>query len=298
MSQSTNNLVNFLKVRGVLLTGLALLLILSSIGLFFFAQTDHTVAANVQATAGIEMKTISTRYVATNSARAGATASIQAQTTATAQANATATAEVTAATATAFVSGNPYPPHNGTLALDDSLHNNSSNSWEDYTSSDGSVSCRFIGGAYHSKVTSSQQHVFNFCPAFSTDFSNFVFQVQMTIVSGEGGGIDFCQDPAKGNGYYFFVYQDGSYNLVSFNNNKFGSEITSVGTSSAIKTGTNQSNLIAVVVRGGTFELYVNNQHIATAHDTTYSHGMIAVHSYEFDSPADVTFSNAKVWTL
>lgn len=49
------------------------------------------------------------------------------------------------------------------------------------------------------------------------------------------------------------------------------------GNASAIKQGINQSNVIAVVANGSSFDLYVNGQKIDSASDGTYSQGFIGL---------------------
>ena len=60
-----------------------------------------------------------------------------------------------------------------------------------------------------------------------------------------------------------------------------------------------QPNLIAVVVSGGSIKLYVNGQLIRSVNDSTYTHGRIAVFSWNATgNVAEVVFRNAKVWKL
>ncbi len=60
------------------------------------------------------------------------------------------------------------------------------------------------------------------------------------------------------------------------------------------------TNLIAVVAMNNTFNLYVNSAHVATAVDlnSSYSYGQIGLIADSFDTPTEVAFTNAKVWTL
>jgi hypothetical protein len=293
MSQLASNLQNFFKPREVFIAGIVCLLILVSLSLFSLVQMPGVVSSNVQATAAVRMKAISTAYVATSSARNGATTTAQAHSVATVQARATTTALVRGSTATAVASGNPYPPHEGTLALDDTLHNNSANYWADGASKNGS--CYFAGGAYHVKSVTS--HINYACPEYDTEFSNFVYEVQMTILSGEGGGITFRED-MQGHQYTFLVRNDGAYGFYKFEG--YGKTVSPLitDTSSAIKRGLKQKNLIAVIARGKTLDLYVNNQRINSVNDGAFGKGVIAVSASTTAGTTEVAFSNAKVWTL
>src|SRR6266699_1263116 len=192
----------------------------------------------------------------------------------------------------------PYPPY-GTLALDDPLSDNSQgHNWQGIDASLGT--CTFTGGAYH--VNAILNDSTNDCLA-SPNFSDFAYQVQMTIVKGDGGGIIFREDNARGNGYYFAIgLQSGvwGYKLWGFNNcnsnNCKVSELRS-GSSAAIKTGLNQSNLVAVVASGSIIDLYVNNHKIDSVSDNSYGSGQIGVAATYLRSPTEVVFSDAKVWT-
>jgi serine/threonine protein kinase len=189
----------------------------------------------------------------------------------------------------------PYPPY-GTLALDDPLSDNSHGySWSE--GGDNLGTCDFTGGAYH--VNAIQQNQGKGCVA-STNFSDFAYQIQVTIVKGDGGGdIIFRDDETKGNGYYFFIGQNGSYELGTYNNCKVNCTLKPLrnGSSAAINTGLNQSNLLAVVASGRTIDLYVNHQKIDSYSDSSYSQGQIGVVAFDVNSPTEVVFSDAKVWT-
>ncbi len=70
------------------------------------------------------------------------------------------------------------------------------------------------------------------------------------------------------------------------------------GTSLAIKTGLNQSNIIAVVASGSDLDLYVNHQHIAYVSNSTFSQGQLGVCAEDAGNPTKVVYENAAVWTL
>jgi hypothetical protein len=292
--QLANNLWSLVQPRIALLVGLALLLIFGSVGIFFLVQMNSTVTTHVRATATAWMGSIATHYVATTDARSAATAGTLARVTATAQAQATATAQIVSATATAQASGNPYPPHSGTLVLDNTLRNNSTSDWVNGSDPNGSF-CHFIGGAYHAKST--QQSKLYSCFAFSTDFSNFLFQAQVNVLSGDGAGIDFRGDTSKISEYTFIFFTDGSYGILNYNNSSAGTLLTS-GTSSAIKTGNNQNNLVAVFAHGQSIDVFVNNQHVTSVSDGTFSHGSIGLAAADLTNTTEVAFNGAKVWKL
>ncbi len=245
-------------------------------------------------------------YVATNkqlgtinaSATALAQANANTTTTALAQVNATVPAQSTAY-ATAPPAGNPYT-HTGVLALDDPLHDNSKGYGWDTSTNQNNATCAFVNGGYQSSQPADSN--FHACFAFAPDFSNFVYEVQMTIVSGQAGGIVFRANPANSTFYYFRVGQDGSYDLWTYVDKYIdhAHHLTSgtSGSSTAIHTGYNQSNLVAVVAQGSSLALYVNQQLVTSVSDNSYSHGQIGIVAYNQGSLAQVVYSNARVWRL
>jgi len=199
-------------------------------------------------------------------------------------ANATATATTT----------NPYPPHGGILLLNAPLRENTKNPTWDEGTTPNLGSCLFTGGAYHLVV--SQTNAFYYCSAEAVTLSNFAYQIQMTIIKGDHGGISF-RNPAGGSLYYFYIDTQGNYELDLNKDHNFIKAIAH-GSRPAIKTGYNQSNLIAVVAQGNSFDLYVNLQLLAHASDTTFSKGQVGVIAIDSGHPTEVVFSNAKVWEL
>jgi len=97
----------------------------------------------------------------------------------------------------------------------------------------------------------------------------------MTIIKGGAGGIILRADNAAGKWHDVDISQNGQYYLIRVDH--FGAPAKTLvnGIISALKTGLNQSNLIAVVANGNIFDLYVNHQKIASVSDNTYSHGEI-----------------------
>ncbi len=191
---------------------------------------------------------------------------------------------------------NPYPPY-GRLTLDDPLSDNSHGyKWDENNLVFGS--CAFTGGAYHVNVGGGY---WRYCESSSPMFSDFAYQVQVTIVKGDIGGISFRTDNTNANSYFFGIGQNGDYVLRTSNNcpsNTCNVSELRRGTSTVIKTGLNQSNLVAVVASGSTIDLYVNHQKIDRVIDSTYSQGQIGVAaSDEHGSSTEVVFRDAKVWT-
>lgn len=210
------------------------------------------------------------------------------------QATATAQAHIMA-TATAENS-NPYPPGGGTLALNDSLRDNSSLNFGEASIS--GITCQFTKGAYHVATTGQSTAL---CVAPATDFSNFVYEVQMTIIKGDAGGVFFRADWNSKKLYFFYVSVAGTYGLILYTDSSHTKSLTNAALSAAIHRGLNQTNLIAVGANGNTITLYINHQLIDSVNDSTYSHGQIGLGATAFVNsvdPTEVAYNNAKVWTL
>jgi len=272
---------NMLLVALVLLIGL--LCVLGGVGV----NTTHR-SLVATATATTQMTATAT---ARNATLTATTATAQANATATTQANATATTQAAYATATA--TANPY---GGTLALSDSLSDNS-HGYEWPVVNDQFGTCQFLGGAYHVSTTiSSGGH---WCDA-SPDFSNFAFEVQMTILKGDTGGIIFRDDNALNTRYVFSVGQNGKCELSIAQGTPNTKILVQPVLSPAVHQGLGKTNTIAVVAQGNTITLHVNHQQIVSVTDSTSSHGLIGlvVSSYAPGGyPTEVAYSNARVWT-
>ncbi len=207
-------------------------------------QITGTAQANAQATANV---------LATSQAQANATATSQASATAVASATATALQAILSQA----TSGNP--------TLNDPLSAPSSNKWDQLSASNStqSGSCAYTGGAYHSSMPT--KGFFQPCYAQAPTFSNFAYQVQMTITQGDEGGILFRADTANSKFFLFRISQSGAYDLYLYVDNQ-GTHAKSLLSNSAspFKKGLNQPGVFG--------ESNTNS--------------------------TDVAFSNAKVWQL
>ena len=189
---------------------------------------------------------------------------------------------------------NPYPPHTGSLALNDSLKDNSKGyRWDTGLFANGGI-CSFIGGSYHIGVFLPGHRLA--CNAEAVTFGNLTYEVQMTILKGDRGGVFFRKIGTKGPYYYYSIKIDGSYELDSFNGKT--SNVLQRGTSPAVKRGLNQPNLLAVVAQGSNIDLYANGQSIVHITASNTSSGLIGVAADATNQPAEVAFNNARVWML
>lgn len=222
------------------------------------------------------------------------------QATATAQTNATTTAQAqitatsVAATATAVVT--TYPFSNKVLLNDPLSDNSKGMKWDTGTNQTGG-SCQFISQAYHAAET--QAGFFNTCFANQSHFSNFTFQVDMTIASGDRGGLLFRADSVNNKLYYLRLDQDGTYSLFLYVDDT-GTNARSLdhGTATGFNAGLNQKNTVGVVARGNSIELYVNKQLINTITDSTYTTGEIGLTAESHTNSTQVVYSNLMILGL
>lgn len=273
----------------LLLIGLALVLVIGSAGFLYTAIAKQRTINNAHATATVQAKLAGTH--------AAATATYQAITTViAAQTQATATAIPATATATALLNIYIQATTRGRPALNDPLVDNSKGyGWD--TSSFTGFPCEFTGGAYH--VKAQTQGFFSLCLARGTDYSNFAFQVQTTIIAGDSGGIVFRADGANNRYYLFEILSNGTYGLTLYDGIASHTRTLDHGSSSAINTGLNEPNLITVVAQGSSIDLFVNQQYVTGRSDSTYSHGQIGVMAGDhYGNSTEVVYSNATVWTL
>ncbi len=221
-----------------------------------------------------------------------ATATAQSNATITAQAHITATS--IAATATAVVT--TYPFSNKVLLNDPLSDNSKGMKWDVFTNQTGG-SCQFTGQAYHAKET--QAGFFNTCFANQSHFSDYTFQVDMTITSGDRGGLLFRADSVNNKLYYLRLDQSGSYSLFLYVDNT-GTNARSLdhGTTTGFNTGLNQKNTVGVVVKGNSIGLYVNKQLINTITDSTYSTGLIGLTAESNTASTEVVYSNLMIFGL
>lgn len=189
---------------------------------------------------------------------------------------------------------NPYPPYKGLLVLDDAMRDNSKGfRWGEDTDEG---TCRFRNGAYY--IDTATSDYVEYCTGAATHFSNYVFQVQMTIVKGDRGGLSFLVNSAQKTVYYFGIGRAGSY-VLDFFRGEDGTNILKGNASSLIHLGLNQPNLLGVSVMGNHADLYINMQLLLHVNIADYFSGSsIGMAAQDKVSPTEVVFHDAKVWSL
>jgi hypothetical protein len=263
----------------------------SGLGLIFYSAVYHPAQIRAQATATAQvLQTV--RAQATALANTQATGTTQANANATATAQAVATAQV-AATATALQ--NIYnQATSGPPAFSDPMNGSNTGNWQTGDGSQGG-GCHFAGGAYH--VTEPVKNYYFVCFAQNSYFTNFAFQVEMTIVKGDEGGIIFRGNNASSKFYTFGASHDGLFSFGVTSSNSSNKPLI-FGPNAAIKTNAGQANLLTVIARGSNIYLYINKQYVDSVHDTTYNAGALGVYASDNKNPTDVAFNSAQVWKL
>ena len=180
-----------------------------------------------------------------------------------------------------------------TPTLNDPLTAQDANNWQDLSTLQG---CTFTGGALHLHGVAGS------CIGEATNFSDFAYQVKMTIVQGNVGGIAFRFDTINRKFYYLAINPDGLYAVIyagggtsSANSEK----LLASATSTAITTGLNQPNTLTVIARGSNINIYINKQFVTTLTDNSITIGAIGMlGGNSSGSTSDVAFSDVQVWTL
>jgi hypothetical protein len=287
---------------------LALLLVISGlVFIIYSATTGYHGALRAMATGEVQatrnvVGTAQTQQQATTQALSTVQTHINATATAQTIQGAQATANIDGATATATTLSTLLTQTTGkTPTFDDNLTDNSgAGKWDQGTTINTSVAstgCAFKNSTYH--VSEAQQGFLQPCIAENTDFSNFVYQVQVTLDQGDQAqvGMLFQVDSTNKAYYFFSIGSDGSYALALYNSSDQVNNLSS-GVSPAITTGLGQSNQLSVLAKNGSYYLYANGQYLTTVTNTGLSSGKIGLAVVNQNTPADAEFSNAQIWKL
>lgn len=179
----------------------------------------------------------------------------------------------------------------GTPVLASSLNGPDNYGWDDYAQA--GTHCWFTGGAYHSQAAPKY---FSPCYAQATNFSNFLFQASVTVLSGHSAGLVFRADSKNDNGYYFRVSTDGTYILNKLSPNNLQPLLS--GTNAVIKQGMNQANVLAVLVQGNRITLFINGKYIQSTTNNSYQAGQIGVYTDSDAGNVEASFHQAQVWNV
>jgi hypothetical protein len=268
--------------RRILLIALALLVTISGIGGLVYYTAQHPTLSQTQSTSTPQVRL--TAQAQTAQARGTANANIEA----TAEASALAEAGVTATAESNLYVGATQ----GTPIIDDVLSNNTSNQWNENTSS-RNESCMFTGGAYH--IIEPQLGYLYPCFANGSTLSNFAFQVQMTIIKGDAGGLVFFADSARTHYCVSALNSMGNFSFFCYVNS---TALLSMPGNSVVGQKSPQPNLLTVIVHNNQVFLYVNKQYVGSIVINLLSSGEIGMFAYDVKQPTEVAFSHVQVWSL
>lgn len=180
----------------------------------------------------------------------------------------------------------PYPHHHGTLKVLDPLNAPNNNLIN-------SSNCTVNNGAYH--ITALHPHSTQSCLQAFT-FTNFAFEVEMTIIQGDCGGVTFTPTDVNGindTSFLFGICLDGGYLVdVSQGDNNQGL----AGHSSSFHPGLNQKNVLALVIDGQKLDFYVNHQLTKSISSYGHTFGKLGLVAYSLSSPADIAYTNEREW--
>ncbi len=179
--------------------------------------------------------------------------------------------------------------------VNDPLSAQDSNQWDETPTNSGS--CAFTQGTYHVIVNTAAGFTYTECIERARSFSNFAYQVQMTIATGDAGGLIFRADNAITTYYRFSLdtSSQGIYRLLACKKCQTNQNTL---IQRAIPVKVNQTYTLTVIALKSILYLYINGQFLVSIPDGTAQSGELGVYAYEFTHSTEALFSNMKVWTL
>lgn len=186
-----------------------------------------------------------------------------------------------------------------TPIIDDPLNDASTSTWRNSAHPTADGHCAFSTDGYH--IVDAKSQTFHFCSSVGSYLVNFAFQVQMTILRGDAGGVIFRRtDQANLSSLYQFrIDQYGRYGLYLHTGSTSSDiKILIEGSSNAINAGLDQVNVITVIASGSTIYMYVNGLFVANVKDSALSGGQIGLTASDYSNSTEVVFQDAKVWTI
>jgi hypothetical protein len=268
-------------LRILLLSILAVLVVLSSSGLFYLISRPAAQFSGLPQSPDEAATTL-----ARNHATTVAGSYVRDEATAEALGN-------TAATATATARDALYQQATqGTPKIDDPLQHNTNNRWYEHPLNSGEA-CVFKDGAYHAIVT--LKNTGYACFSGIPDLSNFAIQLKITILKGDIGGIDFYVDSAYRNMCSFYFRSDGAYLFACSVDNVL--VLVGRNTQPVIKKSP-ETNLVTIIARNGAVSIYVNASYLLSFSENQLTTGGIVLDARDDTNETDVAFSQLKIWQL
>ncbi|HLH60115.1 MAG TPA: toll/interleukin-1 receptor domain-containing protein [Ktedonobacteraceae bacterium] len=172
--------------------------------------------------------------------------------------------------------------------LADSLSKQDMYRWDD------TGGCAFQNGSYD--VSISTQNSYTNCLEHFTSFSNFAYQVQMQIISGDAGGMLFRANNSLSDFYRFSLdIAQQHYNLLVV---KAAGQSRPISNPSPLPVQLHQTYTLTVIAIKDLLYLYANGQSLVIKSDASFQSGEIGMYAYALSDPTEVEFSDMKVWAI
>lgn len=205
------------------------------------------------------------------------------------------TIAIPTATATALAAYPSYMPGSGTFVFYDPLQEEQV--WKNFIDDDDNSSCQFQHDGLHIQTT---EKAYYFVCSEKKIYANFAFEVQMTMIKGDCGGLGLRYDAKHGSSYTLFICHDGTV-LLKWNGSlqiKDQKILACSNAATVFKTDYGQMNTIAAFVKGSIITVYVNQTQVLTVNDATFSQGVLALLVCEGTNSTEALYREAKLWTI
>jgi hypothetical protein len=172
--------------------------------------------------------------------------------------------------------------------------------WDIDNSATGS--CNFVQGHYLLTAPAGSNGEGCNTEASNSVFSNFVYQIQMTILSGvdnsQAGAGPIFRVNTSGSGQQYQVTFDekGDWDVETDVQNLSGASCANPCPN--FHQGFGQPNIITIRASGSSIQIQINGYPLGSYTDSTYSTGYIGVQLTPGTDNGSVAFSNVRVWTL
>lgn len=186
--------------------------------------------------------------------------------------------------------------------INDPLKDNSGGyQWDTGSFSGGN--CNFVQGQYQVTAPAGASNgVGCSTESSNSNFSNFVYQIQMTILTGvdndqSGAGVIFRVNTA-GSGQQYQVLFDvaGDWSVATDSKDLSGGSCANP--CPYFHAGANHPNVITVRAAGNSIQVQINEHMLGSYTDNTYTSGFIGVQMDPGTDNSSVAFSNVRVWQL
>lgn len=185
------------------------------------------------------------------------------------------------------------------IFFSNNYHLTEANIWGDTLMGDATpapdATCyRKMDGAH---VLSSSRDTINVCPYDKNrQFTDLAVEVaQLTISSGDCGGIVMRFNASTGAGYFFYVCHDKTYGLLA---NLSDQRRVNLIPPTALPKDTPAASSLAMIAQGSTLTLYFNDLPLARVHNTLYTHGTFALAAWDQQQPTEAVFLSLYAWQV